>query len=99
MKRAEFGKEPEDAPQSKPAPAPTGTGQAVGPANRPAPVEYIANHTVAPDDTLSGIALKYYGSAIREKWMPIYEANKDVIGDDPGRIKPGTVLRIPKEKA
>ena len=70
MKRADFGKEPEDAAKSKPA-AP-GTGPAVGPAAPKAVVEYIANHTVTPDDTLSGIALKYYGSAIREKWLPIY---------------------------
>ena len=97
MKRADFGKEPENTPQSKPAP--TGTGPAAGPASKPAAVEYIANHTVTSDDTLSGIALKYYGSAIREKWLPIYEANQDVIGSDPARLKVGSVLKIPKEKA
>jgi nucleoid-associated protein YgaU len=97
MKRADFGKEPEDAPKSKPTPV--GTGPAVGPAAKPAPVEYITNHTVTADDTLGGIALKYYGSAVREKWLPIYEANQDVIGSDPAHLKVGSVLRIPKEKA
>lgn len=58
--------------------------------------EYIAEHTMAPDETLSHLALKYYGSAIREKWMIIYEANKDVIGPDPAHVRPGTVLKIPK---
>jgi nucleoid-associated protein YgaU len=97
MQRAEFGKEPEDEEQAKPAPA---AGAAAGPAAQSTPqLETIANHTVSPDDTLSGIALKYYGSAIREKWMAIYEANKEVIGDNPALLRPGTVLRIPKEKA
>ena len=58
--------------------------------------KYIAEHTVSGDDTLSHIALKYYGSAIKEKWMIIYEANKAVIGDDPNKIRPGLVLKIPE---
>ena len=65
--------------------------------NQPAQT-FIAEHTVAADDTLSSIALKYYGSAAREKWMPIYEANKALIGDDPGMLKVGQVLKIPKEE-
>ncbi len=82
MKRAEFGKEPEKMPESKPT--------------QPAKVEYIAEHTMKADETLSHLALKYYGSAVREKWMVIYEANKAAIGDDPNHVKPGTVLKIPK---
>ncbi len=60
------------------------------------PAKYVAEHTVAADETLSHIALKYYGSAVKDKWMLIYEANKAVIGDDPGRIRPGQVLKIPE---
>lgn len=52
-------------------------------------------HKVVPGDTLSGIALKYYGSAAREKWMIIYEANKATIGDNPNIIRAGTELIIP----
>jgi nucleoid-associated protein YgaU len=55
-----------------------------------------AVHTVAEGETLSGISLKYYGSAVKEKWMIIYEANKDVIGDDPNLIVTGQVLEIPE---
>jgi nucleoid-associated protein YgaU len=55
-----------------------------------------AEHEVQEGETLSGIALKYYGSAEKEKWMKIYEQNKQVIGDDPGLIKPGQHLRIPE---
>ena len=59
-------------------------------------VETIAEHTMRPDETLSHLALKYYGAAVREKWMVIYEANKEAIGPDPAHVKPGTVLKIPK---
>jgi nucleoid-associated protein YgaU len=58
--------------------------------------EYLAEHTVASGETLSHISLKYYGSAVKAKYMLIYEANKDVIGDNPNLIKPGMVLNIPK---
>lgn len=58
--------------------------------------EFLAEHTVAQGETLSHISLKYYGSAVRAKWMIIYEANKDVIGDNPNVVRVGTVLKIPK---
>ncbi|MDZ7343335.1 MAG: LysM peptidoglycan-binding domain-containing protein [candidate division KSB1 bacterium] len=55
------------------------------------PEEYL----VTKGDFLAKIA----GSMMNgepTKWMKIYEANKDVIGEDPSRIYPYTVLRIPK---
>ena len=58
--------------------------------------EYLAVHTVASGETLSHIALKYYKSAAREKWMAIYEANKPTIGDNPSMIKVGQQLNIPQ---
>jgi nucleoid-associated protein YgaU len=63
----------------------------------PASVKTLAEHTVKDDDTLSGIALKYYGSAKKEYWMYIYNANKDVIGDRPNVLRPGIVIRIPEK--
>lgn len=53
-------------------------------------------HVVKSDETLSHISLKYYGSAVKDKWMIIYEANKDVIGDNPNIIRPGMELVIPE---
>ncbi len=53
-------------------------------------------HTVVSGDTLSGLAAKYYGSGSRENWMAIYEANKEVIGDNPSMIRVGQVLQIPE---
>jgi len=56
----------------------------------------VAQHTVKQDETLSHIALKYYGSALTPFWTFIYEANKAVIGANPNYIKTGTVLQIPE---
>lgn len=54
----------------------------------------IAEHTVKNDDTLSGIALKYYKHATEPYWRFIYESNKAVIGDNPGVLRPGIVIKI-----
>lgn len=58
--------------------------------------EYIAEYTVVAGDSMGAIAAKFYGSAVEEKWMAIYEANKELIGDNPRLIHPGQKLRIPK---
>ncbi len=50
------------------------------------------SYTVASGDTLSKIGQRH-GVA----WREIYEANRDVIGDNPDLIKPGQKLRIPKK--
>ena len=49
-------------------------------------------HTVASGDSLSKIAKKYYGNAM--KYPVIFEANKPML-TDPNNIYPGQVLRIP----
>ncbi len=46
-----------------------------------------------PDMLVNNAALTYYKTANR--WKEIYEANKDVIGANPNRIKTGQVLVIP----
>ncbi len=50
-------------------------------------------YSVKAGDTLSTIAKAYFGEAA--KWQAIYDANKAVIGGDPGRLKIGMKLRIP----
>lgn len=76
------------------------TTQRVQPAPKaepePAAPKIIAQHTVALNETLSHLALKYYGSAAKEKWLLIYEANKHIIGDNPNIIRIGQVLDIPE---
>ncbi len=49
-------------------------------------------HTVVSGDTLSKIAKVVYGDAM--KYPVIFEANKPML-DDPNKIYPGQVLRIP----
>lgn len=57
------------------------------------PYHGFAQYTVASGDTLSGIAEKYYNDANR--WPILFEANRYQI-QDPNRIFPGQVLRIPQ---
>ena len=62
------------------------------------PHEYRAKpefklYTVQEGDTLSAIAQKFYDDGA--KYMLIYEANKELIGDDPSLIKVGQELKIP----
>ena len=62
----------------------------------PGECEFMASHRVVPGDRLIQLAREYYGSGDRDKWMLIYNANKDVIGDNPALIRPGQILKIPK---
>jgi len=50
------------------------------------------SYTVKSGDTLSAIGQRH-GVA----WRDIHEANKDVIGNDPDKIRPGQKLRIPSK--
>lgn len=58
--------------------------------------KFIAEHTLTAEETLSHLSLKYYGSAAKPYWMLIYEANKDVIGDNPNHVRAGLELKIPE---
>lgn len=55
-----------------------------------------SEYTVRQGDTLSHIAQAQYGRA--SQWRRIYEANRDQL-DDPDRIQPGQVLKIPAPEA
>lgn len=58
-----------------------------------APAPEARMHTVASGESLSRIAKKYYGDAM--KYTVIFEANKPLL-TDPDKIYPGQVLRIPE---
>jgi LysM repeat protein len=58
--------------------------------------EPARRYTVRPGDTLSSIALRFYGS--RARWTLIYQANRSVI-KNPDAIFPGEVLTIPDRAA
>jgi nucleoid-associated protein YgaU len=57
--------------------------------------ELLAEHKLTADETLSHLALKYYGHATPPYWKVIYEANKELIGDNPNRVRPGMVIKVP----
>ena len=58
----------------------------------------IESYTVKAGDTLVSIAERIYGDDPKHTFQDIYEANKDLIGDDPDQIKVGMTLRIPAKK-
>ncbi|MCH8823117.1 MAG: LysM peptidoglycan-binding domain-containing protein [Planctomycetes bacterium] len=74
---------------------PKGAGPRPKPARivRDTPNTYRVKH----GDSLSSIAGKYYGD--ETKWRIIYEANRDVIGNDPGALELGARLRIPPKSS
>jgi len=60
----------------------------------PEPEPAAVMYTVVSGDTLSGIAKAQYGNAM--KYVTIFEANKPML-EDPDKIYPGQVLRIPPQ--
>jgi nucleoid-associated protein YgaU len=62
------------------------------PAAPPPAAPVVKTYTVQAGDTLSKIAKEHLGNA--SAYMKIFEANKDQL-NDPDKIRPGQVLRIP----
>jgi nucleoid-associated protein YgaU len=52
-----------------------------------------ATYVTQPGDTLWSIAEQFYGDG--SLWPAIYQANRDLIGDDPSYIQAGWTLTIP----
>ncbi|MCH7760106.1 LysM peptidoglycan-binding domain-containing protein [candidate division TA06 bacterium] len=55
-------------------------------------------YTVVRGDWLAKLA-EYddvYGHGYYARWIEIYRANRDIIGDNPNRIYPGQVYNIPR---
>ncbi len=82
------------SPVASPVPAVT----SVPPTPAPTSAETPAGDTyeVQSGDTLLTIAEQSYGDAAQ--WRRIYDANKDVIGSDPDKLKIGMKLKIPPKQ-
>ena len=65
-------------------------------ASAPATAQANTTYTVKPGDTLSKIAKETLGNA--GQYMEIFNANRDQL-QDPDKIKPGQVLKIPQHAA
>jgi hypothetical protein len=57
-----------------------------------APQNATRKYTVAAGDNLSAIANRWH---VGGGWNAIYQRNKQVIGPDPNKIRPGMVLTLP----
>jgi len=52
-------------------------------------------HVVQPGENLSLIAIKYYGDENEVHWITIHNFNREIIGENPDLIQPGTQILIP----
>lgn len=71
----------------------------VRPAAHPAPAAAGRTYVVRPGDSLWSIAASHpapgASGSVPERWHAIWQANRDVVGDDPDLIHPGQALRLP----
>lgn len=90
---AAFEPIPEAAVEIIPTPPPAVvTPSAPARASTPIDTSVERTHTVAAGETLSGIALRYYGKSVR--WAEILDANRAVLRDERS-LRVGMQLRIP----
>jgi nucleoid-associated protein YgaU len=82
------------SPVASPAPAVAAASPTTGAAS--ADTTSGDTYEVQSGDTLLTIAEQFYGDATQ--WRRIYDANKDVIGSDPDKLKIGMKLKIPPKQ-
>ena len=86
---------------ASPLPSPTSSSAASSSSSVPAATPSVGTsdsgggetYTVQSGDTLLSISEQFYGDATQ--WRKIYDANKDVIGSDPDKLKLEMKLKIP----
>jgi nucleoid-associated protein YgaU len=89
---------PQRPPLASPAASPAPAVAAASPTAASASADTSAGDTyeVQSGDTLLTIAEQSYSDATQ--WRRIYDANKDVIGSDPDKLKIGMKLKIPPKQ-
>jgi len=94
---------PAAAPSPSPSPAsgaslpPSSIVPSPSPSPSPSPVAGGGeSYTIAEGDTLATVASRFYGDP--NEWRRIYDANRQVIGENPDAVRIGTVLRIPPKQ-
>jgi nucleoid-associated protein YgaU len=80
---------------ASPIASPSAATAAVSPTSTTEPVAG-ESYEVQSGDTLLTIAEQKYGDGTQ--WRRIYDANKDVIGSDPDKLKIGMQLKIPPKQ-
>lgn len=79
---------------ASPVPSSVGLGASPVPSTSPGSGQ---TYEVQSGDTLLSVAEQFYGDTT--KWRSIYDANKDVIGDNPDALKIGMKLKIPPKES
>lgn len=59
-------------------------------------LKIIKVHTLGENETWTHLSAKYYGHTTEPYWRHIYEANKELVGDDYKRIWGGMEIKIPE---
>ena len=81
------------SPVASPVPASTVASPTAAASSETAAGE---TYEVQSGDTLLSIADQFYGDTTQ--WRRIYDANKDVIGSDPDKLKIGMKVKIPPKQ-
>jgi nucleoid-associated protein YgaU len=90
---------PAPSPQRPPLASPIASPSSVSSASTPTtttPEGAGETYEVQAGDTLLSIAQQFYGDVTQ--WRRIYDANKDMIGADPDKLKVGMKLTIPPKQ-
>jgi hypothetical protein len=83
-----------DEDPTRPSPPSGGSKPPPIPPAPPAGNGMLGRHTVAPGEWLSMIAGRWYKGEVLF-WPVIYDANRQVIGPNPNKLRRGQVLKIP----
>lgn len=88
---------PQRPPLASPAASPSSTAAVAGSSPTTASADVPGDsYEVQSGDTLLTIADQFYGD--NTQWRRIYDANKDVIGADPDKLKIGMKLKVPPKQ-
>jgi nucleoid-associated protein YgaU len=92
----QFANEPLQTPKKQPPIQAPRTAPLQESAPKPVlvPVEVKTIHVVVQGETLSSIAVQYFGTSAA--WQKIMDANTDIL-QSPGQLRPGMRLKIPAE--
>ncbi|MCA1645198.1 MAG: LysM peptidoglycan-binding domain-containing protein [Chloroflexi bacterium] len=86
---------PQRPPLASPVASPSSSSVSAAPTTAAADATGDS-YAVQSGDTLLTIADHFYGD--NTQWRRIYDANKDVIGADPDKLKIGMTLKIPPKQ-
>jgi nucleoid-associated protein YgaU len=88
---------PVASPQRPALASPATVASPAVPESSPTAASNEQTYEIQSGDTLLSIAEQFYGDPTQ--WRRIYDANRDVIGNNPDALKVGTTLKIPPKES